>query len=192
MTEFSKIGKDDIKQCIDIYFAAFDNILYGESGNNDLKDLTPKRSSSLEQYFLDCIDRDGRYAYCVKDDGDIVGIIVAWDRLSPEPGEIIYVDTIAVAPRHQRKGYGTALINEFIRTVSGEKLLILNTKKNLPAYELYKKLGFYETEFVTMQKSPLLDKLMAERAELNDMMKKQKEEMEELLKTLEKLKSYEN
>lgn len=185
MIQFSKIGKDDIKQCIDIYFAAFDNILYGSSINDILHDFQSRRTSFLEQYFLECIDREDRYAFCIKDGADIVGIIIAWDRPSPEPGEIIYVDTIAVAPEHQRKGYGTALINEFIRTVSGEKLLILNTKKNIPAYELYKKLGFYETEFVTMQKSPLLDKLMAEREELNAKIKKLKDEQEEILKELE-------
>ena len=54
------------------------------------------------------------------------------------------------------------MINEFIKMISKEKLIELNTKKTIPAFNLYKKLGFIETEFVILQKSPQMDRVMAE------------------------------
>lgn len=60
-------------------------------------------------------------------------------------------------------------------------MIVLNTKKNLPAYGLYKKLGFIESEVVTMQKSPMIEKLMAELEEQKALMKKLLAEKAELL-----------
>lgn len=72
--------------------------------------------------------------------------------------------------------------------VVGERLL--NTKKNLPAFALYKKLGFMETEMISMQKSPMLDKLKDEieeqKAELKRLMA-EKGELERMQEKLQKL-----
>ena len=109
----------------------------------------------------------------MKDDDVIVGFITAWDIPCISENKAIHIDTIAVDPEFQKKGYGTKLIEYFISTVSKENLVTLDTKKSIPAFSLYKKLGFIETEIISMQKSPLLDRLQAEieeyKARINEL-----------------------
>ena len=185
MVELVEIGKEDIRQCIEIYNAAFGYKFSIDSPNDFERNYVLDRLSSLEHYFVECIDKDCKYALCLKDDTKIVGFITAWDILSPDLGDSIYVDTIAVAPECQKKGYGTTMINEFVRTISKDKIIVLNTKKNLPAYDLYKKLGFVETEFVTMQRSPIIEKLIAELEEQKALLKTLMAEKAELLQKRE-------
>lgn len=178
MVEFVEVRKEDIDQCIEIYISSFDNNSSEGSINSEYE---YDRRNPLKHYFSGCVDQEGKYAFCLKDTGKIVGIITAWDILCPEMEDAIHIDAIAVAPEYQKKGYGTTMINEFIRTISKEKMIVLNTKKNLPAYGLYKKLGFIESEVVTMQKSPMIEKLMAELEEQKALMKKLLAEKAELL-----------
>lgn len=184
MVELVEIRKEDIDQCIEIYISAFNNNNSDGSINSEYE-FTYDRHTPLKHYFFGCVDQEGKYAFCLKDDSKIVGIITAWDILCPEMEDAIHIDVIAVAPECQKKGYGTTMINEFVRTISKEKMIVLNTKKTLPAYGLYKKLGFIESEVVTMQKSPVIEKLMAEIEEQKALMKKLLAEKAELLQKRE-------
>lgn len=194
MIELAEIKKEDIPRCVEIYIAAFgydeiltkiDNIAVSDTELSG----SLKKHYDFEAYFSKCMEYDDKYALCLKDDGKTVGFITAWDMLSVESENAIYIDAIAVAPECQKKGYGTIIIEEFIRAVSKEKLVVLNTEKNLPAYALYKKLGFVETEMIVMQKSPKIDKVKAElekqKAELKEIMAREGK-LEEMQKILEK------
>lgn len=162
MVELAEMKKEDIEKCVGIFIDAFDVKKISENVSENNCQTTESKVETIRQYFEGCIDRNNHYALCLKDDNEIVGIITAWDTLSPYLGESIYVDTVAVAPKCQRNGYGTMMINEFIKMISKDKLIELNTKKKIPAFNLYKKLGFIETEFVILQKSPQMDRVMAE------------------------------
>lgn len=184
VVELVEIKKEDIDQCIEIYFSAFDNNINSDGSKNSIYEFTYDRRPLLKHYFIGCIDQEGKYALCLKDDSKIVGIITAWNILCPETEDAIHIDSIAVAPECQKKGYGTIMINEFIRTISKDKMVVLNTKKTLPAYGLYKKLGFIESDVVTMQKSPVIEKLKDEIEEQKALLKKLMAEKEELLQNL--------
>lgn len=195
MVELAKIKKEDIARCVEIYIAAFGyNEIFAKIDDIATHDLefacALKKSYTFDSYFSKCMEQDGKYALCLKDNSKIVGFITAWDILCPDSGDAIHIDTIAVAPECQKKGYGTIMIEKFIQTISKEKLVVLNTKKNLPAFALYKKLGFMETEMISMQKSPMLDKLKDEieeqKAELKRLMA-EKGELERMQEKLQKL-----
>ena len=162
MVELAEMKKEDIEKCVGIFIDAFDVKKISENVSENNCQTTESKVETIRQYFEGCFDRNNHYALCLKDDNEIVGIITAWDTLSPYLGESIYVDTVAVAPKCHRNGYGTMMINEFIKMISKDKLIELNTRKTIPAFNLYKKLGFIETEFVILQKSPQMDRVMAE------------------------------
>lgn len=193
MIELAEMKKEDIARCAEIYFTAFgydktfaklDDIA---ADDPELAGVF-KKSYNFEPYFEKCVEQEGKYALCLKDNSETVGFITAWDIPCPDSGDAIHIDTIAVAPECQRKGYGTKIIEMFIQTISKEKLVVLDTKKDKPAFALYKKLGFVETEVISMQKSPLLDRLEAEIKEQKAELKKIMAEKGELERMQEQLK----
>lgn len=74
-------------------------------------------------------------------DGRLVGAV------SVEPGEqpgAMHIASLVVAPDHQRRGTGRALVSEVLRRFPGSVVTVSTGAANAPACELYAGLGFVE------------------------------------------------
>jgi len=61
-------------------------------------------------------------------------------RYAPE--RYIYLALLAVAPRHQRKGYGKRLLEELVRTLDAGKLPCYLETQNMKNVNMYRSFGF--------------------------------------------------
>ena len=89
------------------------------------------------------LENKNAHYVCVECDNKIAGYIGVWNICGE--GNIT---NIAVHPDFRNKGLGTLLIKEMIKYAKDEKFLFLTlevSEKNIQAYNLYKKCGFYET-----------------------------------------------
>ncbi len=80
------------------------------------------------------LHRSNPTTFLVYEDGEILGYLVH----TPE-GHII---SIAVDPRHRRKGIGTQLVREVFRNSTGEFMWVEVRETNAGAQVFYEKLGF--------------------------------------------------
>lgn len=134
--EFVKLTENDIPDCAQIYFSAFKT--------HEL--LRPYYNT--KEYFGKYISDDDKFAYGLKYNDKLAGIIVAIQLPSFCSEYTIYIDVVAVLPEYQRKGLGTKMMNSFFESVSGEATVTLNTYKNSEPYKFYQKLRFKDDEIV--------------------------------------------
>ena len=80
------------------------------------------------------LHRSNPTTFLVYEEGEILGYLV----YTPE-GHII---SIAVDPRHRRKGIGTQLVREVFRNSTGELMWVEVRETNTGAQVFYEKLGF--------------------------------------------------
>ena len=94
-----------------------------------------------ENEFMGSFNADHRFIV-LKDDETIVGFAVYQQVF--EQAEVL---TIGVDPIHQRKGYGSLLMEKMVAellTLGAEQLFLEVRVSNVPAQGLYRKLGFVE------------------------------------------------
>lgn len=156
MAELRLMTKQDIDECTELYMKAF-----------------PKEGK-LEEYFREWALKyfeeyivDDRCFACVFEEADtIIGLITA--IVIPSIGDdSTHIDTVAIDPDYQHRGYGTQMLNEFIK-FSGVRIFTLTTMRDSNGYKLYSKLGFEdEKESACMIMIPgVTDELMRYRAKL--------------------------
>ncbi len=78
--------------------------------------------------------RSNPTTFLVYEEGEILGYLV----YTPEG----YIISIAVDPRHRRKGIGTQLVREVFRNSTGEFMWVEVRETNAGAQVFYEKLGF--------------------------------------------------
>lgn len=79
-------------------------------------------------------------AYVLAEGETIIGIITA--IFVPSIGmNSISVDTVAVSPAYQHKGYGTQMFRRFFEKTHGS-FYSLNAQRSKNGYKLYEKVGF--------------------------------------------------
>lgn len=82
------------------------------------------------------------FMYMLIEKDVILGLLTACEI----PGILsrnIKIDTVAIAPEYQNKGYGTVMMNEFFKLFENA-VFSLETKRNSISYKLYSKVGFKE------------------------------------------------
>jgi len=92
---------------------------------------------------LEVINLRGK-RFFVKLDERVVGIFV----LREKP-KTLYIDSLAVAPEHRRRGIGTYILtytSKLAKSISKEWLELSVLKTNTPALQFYGKLGFIKKE----------------------------------------------
>ena len=92
------------------------------------------------QTFVDEFSSDNGHYVAIKDGGKILGY--SGFRYVLDEG---HITTLAVSPRHRKKGVGTKLITQLIADAKdkGLKKLYLEVRQsNIGAQKIYKKLGF--------------------------------------------------
>lgn len=102
MAELRLMENCDIEVCTELYLGAF---------HHDGK-MGEYFRANLPLYFKQYIESDYCMAYVLTDGDSIIGIITA--IIVPSIGmNSISIDTVAISPAYQRKGYGTQMFSEF-------------------------------------------------------------------------------
>ena len=129
------------------------------------REWTPK-------YFERFITSEYCMAYVLAEADTVIGMITA--IVIPGIGDdSIHIDTVAILPEYQNKGYGTQMLNEFIKCSCGT-LFSLSTTQSGNGYKLYTKAGFDdERDSAYMIMIPgVTDGLMRLRAKLEENLSK--------------------
>jgi ribosomal-protein-alanine N-acetyltransferase len=119
------------------------------------RECLPENYTTL--FFMNIFRRFPKTFIVAIDDGETVGYIMCRIETGIPSFKILgitkkgHVISIAVLPEHQKKGLGFALVQEAMHSMVGytakECYLEVRTS-NLPAIELYKKLGFEVTRTI--------------------------------------------
>ncbi len=164
MTSIREMTEDDIDICTAIYKRAFHH-------EGQLAEVFDCRG-----YFMRFISESDKYAYCILNDSEVVGLIAALqipDMLAPYT---LYIDNLAVDPAQQKHGFGREALEQFMALFPKEINIKLITEKSRPAYGMYEKMGFLDMEVCVMERSLLTDKIR----ELKALNAKYKKELAEL------------
>lgn len=137
-TELRKLNIDNIDEIKDFFFTIFTN----EPWNDDWSD-----SNQLHEYMTDLIGNKNSLALGLFENGNMVGLsmgsIKHWYT-----GTEYYIDEFCIKTEEQGRGLGTQFL-EAIETYikqRGMKHIFLQTERTVPAYNFYKKNGYFELE----------------------------------------------
>ncbi|CAM3587206.1 N-acetyltransferase [Erysipelothrix urinaevulpis] len=127
-----------IHRCVEIYINTFTQAPWFDKIDNNQK---------VYHYFQNAYQMGNSRSYVFIKDDEIVGFCVGFLKPWIE-GIELYIDEICIDYNHQRQGYGDAFLNAIINDLKEDKIesILLNTDKNTPAYNYYKKHGFKEIE----------------------------------------------
>lgn len=98
---------------------------------------------------------DSGYSYVAKRENVILGFILAYKCPTYGGNYYMYIDTFVVNSDVQGKGIGKMLLQKLRENMFKNRIfrVKLMTKKEIPAYKIYKHLGFEEVEnYVHMQR----------------------------------------
>lgn len=121
-----------IYDCTHIYLDAFDK-------KGPIGDLYSK---AVAEYLERFIKTENCFMHTLIEKDVIPGFLTACEI----PGILsrnIKIDTVAIAPEYQNKGYETVMMNKFFNLFENA-MFSLETKRNSISYKLYSKVGFKE------------------------------------------------
>ena len=134
MANLRLMEKEDIQKCTELYLDAFKH-------EGEIKEIF---CSGLPAYFEQYIEKDYCMAYVLEENDTIIGIITA--IIVPGIGlETMQIDTVAISPAYQHKGYGTQMLNKFFEKTQG-KFYSISAKRTGIGYKLYHKVGFSDAD----------------------------------------------
>jgi len=112
-------------------------------------------SESAQIRFKDTIDNKRFIGYTLWENEVLIGAVFARMRTYHAGNEIVVEDLI-VSPAHQRKGYGTELLDaiENYSKENGCTNISLLTVMENPSFDFYKKRGYWNLEFVAKMYKP--------------------------------------
>lgn len=131
-----KLSKAD-KDLITIFFK---EVFTKEPWNDDWSD-----EQQLDQYIMELIGNSNSMTLGFFEDIKMVGLAMGYIRHWYE-GTEYHIDELCITTNMQGKGIGTEFIKQIEGYMKTEGLsrIFLQTDRNMPAYEFYKKRGFVE------------------------------------------------
>jgi aminoglycoside 6'-N-acetyltransferase I len=137
-TELRELNTDSIEE-IKVFF--FD-IFTKEPWNDDWSD-----KHQLHAYIMDLIGNHNSLVLGLFENGTMVGLSMGSIR-HWYSGTEYYIDEFCIKIEEQGRGLGTQLLNaiETFMKQKGMKHIFLQTERNVPAYNFYKKNGYIELE----------------------------------------------
>ncbi len=137
---FSDVDINPVPYCDDFFHAQLDlesDLFYELRKKNDITPYEINRSSSEELIKIkDFFNRNKKTFFFLFDKNELIGSILFLDN---------YIQALSINRKYQRSGYGTKLTKFAINWIlsSGNPQVVLKVMEgNIPALELYKKLGF--------------------------------------------------
>ena len=139
-----KFTSDDFEQCCELFIQT-----------NNAPPVNDNFTIERAQIRLqDTIDNKRFVGYTLWESGVLVGAVFARMRTIHNGNQIV-VEDLFVSPVHQRKGYGTELLDaiENYAKENGCINISLSTVRDHPSFDFYKKLGYKSLDFIaTMYK----------------------------------------
>ena len=167
MVELKEMTKEEIDVCSRIHSAVYQ---HDEDAACRVKSTDYGMTYDYESYFNKFLSSEDRFVLCIIVENRIVGFLSVVKIPSLQGGYSIYIDTMVVDPKYQRKGYGTEAIKLLQQRFDD---IWLNTKQDIPANGMYEKTGFIDlnTSMMTYtRENEILKALMAENKRLNEQM----------------------
>lgn len=134
MTELRRLSVDDIDEIKSL----FRDIFISEPWNDDWSD-----DGQLEGYIIDIIGNRNSLALGLYENGILTGLslgnVMHWYM-----GTNYYIIELGIKPECQGRGLETEflrMIEEYIHA-NGISCIFLQTERNMPAYDFYRKNGF--------------------------------------------------
>lgn len=137
-TELRKLDINNIKEIKEFFFDIFTK----EPWNDDWSD-----KNQLHAYIMDLIGNVNSLVHGLFENGTMVGLSMGSIR-HWYSGTEYYIDEFSIKTEEQGRGLGAQLlqaIETFIKR-RGMKHIFLQTERNVPAYNFYKKNGYFELE----------------------------------------------
>lgn len=138
MIELKEYGINNIEE-IKIFFK---NVFMAEPWNDDWSN-----EKQLHQYIIDLIGNKNSLTLVLTENNELVGLaigsIIHWCS-----GTEYYIFEFCIKNEEQGRGLGTLFLKKIEECIvqKGIKHIFLQTERNVPAYEFYKKNGFLELE----------------------------------------------
>ena len=133
MTKLRSMTEQDVNQCIELYISAF----------NTIDTLHEMYRRALPRYFRKFISDKNAYAYVLCENDTVIGILTAIQIPNLLEEYSIHIDTVAIAPEFQHRGFGREMLTRFIASNNRSTITITATRKS-NGYQLYDKVGFYD------------------------------------------------
>ena len=137
-TELRKLNVDSIQEIKEFFFDIFTK----EPWNDDWSD-----ENQLHAYIMDLIGNPNSLVLGLFENGNMVGLSMGSIR-HWYSGTEYYIDEFCIKTEEQGRGIGTQFLKEiedFIKQ-RGMKYIFLQTERNVPAYNFYKKNSYVELE----------------------------------------------
>lgn len=127
----------------------FEQITYLGTKELDQFPWMPEANSSITDFI------EGGFSFAAKKDDVVIGFVLAHKCPTYGGYYYIYIDTFVVSSYTQGQGVGRMLFNELRSKAHKQRIygIRLMTKRNMPAYNIYKHLGFedMQDEYVQMK-----------------------------------------
>lgn len=136
MTELKQLSISDIEQ-IKAFFA---DVFTREPWNDDWSD-----KNQLHLYISNLIGNSNSLTLALFENGEMVGLAIGNKRYW-YAGTEYYIDELCIKTSEQGRGLGKSFIEEIEKFLVSIDVhhIFLQTERTVPAYEFYKKLGFWE------------------------------------------------
>jgi len=121
----------------------FAGVFTREPWNDDWSD-----ENQLDMYIHDLIGQSNSLTFGLYEENELIGLSMGHIR-HWHSGTEYYIDEFCIQTEKQGKGIGTLLIAKVEEACAelGLTHIFLLTENNVPAYEFYKKRGFYELKY---------------------------------------------
>ena len=136
---------DDIESIKMLFLSVFTT----EPWNDDWSDL-----NQLNLFLKDLIGQNNSLTYGIYEDSNLIGVSMGHIR-HWFSGTEYYIDELCIKKEKQGNGIGSLFLEEIEKSIKelGMSQIFLLTEKDVPAYEFYKRKGFYElTKYVAFAK----------------------------------------
>ena len=133
---FKQLDENEAASIKDLFISVFTK----EPWNDNWSD-----ENQLNLYIHDLIGQNNSLTFGLYEENDLIGISMGHIR-HWYSGTEYYIDELCIKTSKQRKGIGTQFVDEIEKSCKelGLSHIFLLTENDVPAYEFYKKRGFYE------------------------------------------------
>lgn len=138
MIELEEYGINNIEE-IKVFFK---NVFMSKPWNDDWSN-----ENQLHQYIIDLIGNRNSLTLVLIENNKLVGLAMG-NIMHWHSGTEYYIYEFCIKTEEQGRGLGTLLLKNIEEYVvqKGINHIFLQTERSVPAYEFYKKNGFYELE----------------------------------------------
>jgi len=170
---FREITEDDTEDFRKLYVSAFPS--YPEL----------EEKCDYVKYLGAYIHDNDKCGYMLMCGNTPAGFVLAIKKPSMTASEYVYVEAVGIRRDCQRGGLGTYMLERFFEQFPENTFFALETFHNKPAYEWYRKLGFFDDDNIRhLTRSKKLNEAREEIAKLKSQLKEELKGHDDLIEML--------